>query len=108
MKKLLCVALVVVMMLSLVACGTKLSGTYKTNSVAGSYVSYTFSGSKVTFKTVALNAVVAEIEGTYKIDGDKITLTWGDEKNDKALSGELSFKKDGKTITIGALELTKE
>lgn len=107
MKKLLCGVLIVVMMLSLVACGNKLSGTYKTDSVLGSYMSYTFDGDKVTFEVVAAGISTVKIDGTYKIDGEKITLTWGDETSDKALSGELDFEKTDDGIKIGILELKK-
>ena len=51
MKKLMCVLLVVVMMLSLVACGNTLKGTYKSDEKLGSYVQYTFNGDKVTVVT---------------------------------------------------------
>lgn len=105
MKKLLCGVLIVVMMLSLVACGNKLSGTYE-SSVTG-LLSYTFEGSKVTF-TVGSGKLSTSITGTYKIDGDTITLTWGDEKNDKALSGEQSFEKTDDGIKIGGVEFTKK
>ena len=50
MKKLMCVVLVVVMMLSLVACGKKLSGTYEAEfdiKIMKYTASYAFSGSKV-------------------------------------------------------------
>lgn len=108
MKKLMCGILVVVMMLSLVACSTKLSGTYKTDSVAGSYVSYTFSGSKVTFTTYVLGTKAIETTGTYKIDGSEITFTWdnGEESKD-ALSGTQTFEKTDDGIKIGVLTLKK-
>lgn len=110
--RILSLALAVLMLaataLTLASCGSKLSGTYKTDAVFGSYVSYTFKGDKVTFETVVAGVTAATIEGTYKIDGDKITLTWGDEKNDKALSGEMDYKKTDDGIKIGVLELKKE
>lgn len=108
MKKLMCGVLIVVMMLSLVACGSKLSGTYKTDSLAGSYVSYTFSGSKVTFTTYVLGTKAIETTGTYKIDGNEITFTWdnGEESKD-ALSGTQTYEKTEDGIKIGILSLKK-
>ena len=47
MKKLLCAVLVVVMVLSLAACGTTLKGTYKSEEKFGADVTYTFDGDKV-------------------------------------------------------------
>lgn len=107
MKKLMCGVLIVVMMLSLVACGNKLSGTYKTEEKLGSYMSYTFDGDKVTCKLVAAGITAATLEGTYKIDGDKITLTWNSDEIDGALAGELDFTKTDDGIKIGVLELKK-
>lgn len=108
MKKLMCGILVVVMMLSLVACGSKLSGTYKTEEKLGSYASYTFSGSKVTFTTYVLGNKVGEATGTYKIDGNEITFTWdnGGDSED-AVSGTQTFEKTDDGIKIGVLTLKK-
>lgn len=106
MKKLMCGVLIVVMMLSLVACGGKLSGTYKTEEIAKSYVTYTFSGSKVTFQAFVLGVGTGEVEGTYKIDGDQITFTW-DGDSDKALTGTQTFEKTDDGIKIGVLTLKK-
>lgn len=109
MKKLMCAMLVIVMMVSLVACGTKLSGTYETDSVLGSYVSYTFSGSKVTITTYALGTKVTSVEGTYKIDGNEITFTYAeDAETGDALTGTQTFEKTEDGIKIGILTLTKK
>ena len=61
----------------------------------------TFDGDKVTAKVG-----VVSVEGTYKIDGDKITLTFGNDT--LKLGGEKSFAKDGNTITIGGAKYTKQ
>lgn len=111
MKKFLCVALVVVMMLSLVACGNKLSGTYKSEGLLESYVSYTFKGSKVTVDTYVVGSKVLTVTGTYKIDGDEITLTYDSkdaEGNKDVVSGTQTFEKGDGYIKIGILKLNKE
>ncbi len=111
MKKILCAALVVIMMLSLVACGMKLKGEYRTEEVFGSYVSYTFSGNKVTVKTYVVGVKAVELEGTYEInkDGNEITITYenGDEAedNENVVSGTQTFEKGDGYIKIGALKL---
>lgn len=108
MKKLMCGVLIVVMMLSLVACGTKLSGTYETDGILGSYVSYKFSGGKLTVTTYVLGNVVATVEGTYKIDGDQITITYNTDNDDnEGISGTQSFEKTDDGIKIGVLTLKK-
>ena len=111
MKKILCVALVVIVMMSLVACGMKLKGEYRTEEAFGSYVSYTFSGNKVTVKTFVVGVKALELEGTYEInkDGNEITITYdGDDKaedNEDVVSGTQSFEKGDGYIKIGSLKL---
>lgn len=123
MKKFLCCALIVVMVLSMTACATKLSGTYKSE---GDYLTYKFSGNDVTFNLKIL-VVSLEMKGTYKIEDDKITFTWEEDnaglstaiaamEKIEALSGVTSVLKSGtfdfeKTkggIKIAGLELTKQ
>lgn len=110
MKKILCGVLVVVLLLSLAACGSKLSGTYKTKEIAGTYTSYTFKGSKLTVEVFVLGQKTLTAEGTYKIDGDEITITYkGDSKDNKdVLSGTQSFEKGDGYIKIGILTLDKQ
>lgn len=110
MKKILCGILVVAMMLTLVACGSKLSGTYSTKNSLGE-VSYTFSGDKVTVKTFALGVKLLEVEGTYKIDGDEITFTYTSkdaEKQDNVFSGTQKFENGKDYIVIGTTKLEKQ
>ena len=93
-------AIILVMAVAVLAsCGTKLSGTYKDDATG--LTTLTFDGDKVTAK-----AGVVSVEGTYKIDGDKITLTFGNDT--LKLGGEQSFAKDGNTITIGGAKYTKQ
>lgn len=109
-KKILCGVLVVVMLLSLVACGSKLSGTYSAKNVVGE-VSYTFSGSKVVVKTFALGVKVLELEGTYEIKGDEITITYSSDdakKDENVVSGTQKFEKGKDYIMIGSLKLEKQ
>ena len=108
MKRILCIALVAVMLVSLVACGGKLSGTYKTEDILGSYVSYTFKGSKVIVETYVLGTKALKVTGSYKIDGNEITLTYDSkdaegEKN--VVSGTQTFEKGDGYIKIGVLKL---
>lgn len=110
MKKILCGVLVVVMLLSLAACGNKLSGTYSAKNFLGE-VSYTFSGDKVVVKTFLAGQKVLEVEGTYKIDGEEITITYASEdaeKDGNVLSGTQKFAKGDGYIEIGSLKLEQQ
>ncbi len=106
MKKLLCAILIVVMMLSLVACSMRLSGTYKATSILGE-TSYEFKGKDVTVTTYAMGIKILELKGTYEInsDGDEITITYATEEeveeNEDVLSGTQTFKKGDGFIEIG-------
>lgn len=107
MKKMICGVLVVVMLLSLAACGNKLSGTYSAKNFLGE-VSYTFSGDKVVVKTFVAGVKVLEVEGTYKIDGDEITFTYSSDdaaENENVLEGTQKFAKGDGYIEIGSLKL---
>lgn len=109
MKKLLCAVLVVVMVLSLAACGNKLKGTYKSEEKFGAYVTYTFDGDKVTFAAYApLVGKVMEVSGTYEINKDtnEITFTYGEsEDTGDAPTGTVSFEKGDGYIKIGGTKL---
>ena len=115
MKKLLCVALVVVMMLSLVACSKKLSGTYEAEfdiKVMKYTASYTFSGNKVEIvKKTTVFGVVDSVtfEGTYEItendDGTmEITINLETE-DDHIKSGTYTFEEGEDYIKIGSSKL---
>ena len=93
----------------LASCGKLLSGTYKTAELAGSYVSYKFSGNKVTVETFALGVLATTSKGTYKIADGKITFTMVDEGSGTTSKREYteSFSQDGDTLKIGAITLTK-
>ena len=108
MKKLMCAVLVVVMMLSLVACGNTLKGTYKSDEKLGSYVQYTFNGDKVTVVIYALTIKAIEVTGTYEInkEGTEITFTYADgEDTGDAPTGTVKFEKGDDYIKIAGTKL---
>ena len=119
MKKLLCAILVVVMMLSLVACSKKLSGTYEAeiDIIVMKYTaSYEFSGSKVTAvkKTTTILGTVdtVTLEGTYEIaensDGTmEITLNFT-TSDEEIKSGTYTFEEGEDYIKIGGIQYTKK
>ncbi len=110
MKKLIALALVVLMLLPvLTACGSTLSGTYTAESF-GTGTTYTFKGNKVTLDVSFLGTVVASFEGTYKIEDAKITFTFGEGEEADEYNGTYTFEKDddGDTIKIGVAEYQKK
>ena len=99
--KIAVLALAVVMLsMTLVSC-SKLGGTYTTTDGKDT-ISYTFSfwSDKVVWDYMGY-----PIEGTYVIDGDKITFNFieGVWEND-----ERSFRKEGKSIFLNDVEYVKE
>ena len=110
--RILAVALVVVMLcLSLAACGKKLSGEYYfgDKSITKSYTTYTFSGSKVTCEVYVLGNKVGDdsFEGKYAIDDDEITFTWENEKGEEK-SNTVAFEElENGNIKIGLVTYTK-
>ena len=110
LTKVLALAVVVAMLcLALASCG--LSGTYKNNGLFGlGATELTFKGSKVIVEMGSIEA-----EGTYKIDGDKITIEFEDENEDdftgsdlfQLLNGEHDFEKGDDYIKIGGTKYTK-
>ena len=119
MKKLLCVVLVVVMMLSMVACAKKLKGTYEAEidiMVMKYTATYEFSGSKVSAikKTTTILGTVdtVTLEGTYEIaendDGTmEITLNF-ETKDDQIQSGTFTFEEGDGYIKIAGIQYTKK
>lgn len=97
--------------LTLASCGSKLSGTYKTEGLL-TYQTYTFDGDKVTIKTYGgiSGTKLLEFEGTYKIDGDEITITYAEDEDtgDALAAGTYEFKKTDDGIKIGTKEMTKQ
>ncbi|MCR5457715.1 MAG: hypothetical protein K6F14_06535 [Clostridiales bacterium] len=93
----------------LASCGKLLSGTYKTDSALGSYVSIKFTGNKFKIETYVLGTLTTTEEGTYKITDDKMEMTYvttGDGTTATRTVTE-SFAQDGDTVTIGIWTLKK-
>ena len=104
--RLIALSLVLVMgLVMLASCAKTLSGEYKCDDTKIMDVTLTFEGEtvKATGKVLIFSG---SVDGTYRIDGDKITLTFGDDKFN--LSGEHSFEEDGQTIKIDGVSYTKQ
>ncbi len=99
--------------LTLVACGSSLSGSYtKKGFVANTTLE--FSGKNVTIQVGSL-----ELKGTYTIEDDKITIEFPEDEDDtkldaaiKAVMSEIvgtkSFEKTDDGIKIGGVEYKKD
>ena len=107
------VALVIVMLAATLASCGGLSGTYETG-LLGQTVAYEFKGSKVTITVKALGTVVAEVEGKYSIDDDKITFEFESEDSKesdkvKTYNGTFDFEEtDDGDIKIGIITYKKQ
>lgn len=87
------------LLLSLVSCGgNKLSGTYKSEGLISQTL--TFKGDKVKISAFGISA-----DGTYKIDGDNIIITY--DLFGQEMSLTQSYSKNGKSIYIGGTEFRK-
>lgn len=100
-RRALCLCMILILLsLLLTACGdNKLSGTYY--STDGISQMFTFKGDTVTMSAFGINAT-----GKYKIDGDKLTISY-------SLFGipydwQQSFSKSGDSIYIGDTQFIKE
>lgn len=100
MKKIIALVLVAaILTLTLVSCGV--SGTYSAEAV-GTGVELQFKGSKVIARFKVLGMYGDPIEGTFKVKGDEITITFPDgDKDTKDLSGTHSFEKGDGYVKIG-------
>ena len=83
------------------SCGKTLKGTYSAEFL-GTGVEMTFEGKNVTIALKVAGIEVGSSTGTYKIDDDKITLTF-DSDNDKveAYDGTFDFEEGEDYIKIG-------
>lgn len=88
------------MMFAFSACSTKLSGTYTAEGIIEQ--SFTFKEDNV----VEFSAFGVSAEGTYKIEDDKITITY--KLFNLSYDMEKSFEKDGNSIIIGGTEFVKK
>lgn len=112
--KIVALALVAVMLcLSLVACGKKLSGTYEAQiggDLLGYTASYKFSGSKVEVTktaTVLGQKKDTTFDGKYEIKDDEITFTF-ETSDDDIKSGTFTFEETEDGIKIGLVEYKKK
>ena len=101
--KILALVLVVAMLgCMLVACGKTLKGTYSMEAF-GTGAAMTFSGSKVTISVKLLGTELSAVDGTYKIEDNKITLSFDSEEDDvKKYNGTFDFEEGEDYIKIGA------
>ncbi len=114
--RIIAVALVAVMLcLTLVSCGKKLSGAYEAKvggDIAGYTATYEFSGNKVEVsKKVTLigTSNTVTFEGTYEIKDDEITFTFeGDKEDEDIKSGTFAFAETEDGIKIGLVEYKKK
>lgn len=100
-KSIVAVLLVCIMMCTLTACTTKLSGTY-TAKEGLIEQSFTFKEDNI----VEMSAFGIEIEGEYVIEDGEITITYS--LLGLSYDWVKSFKKDGNSIFIDGTEFVKE
>ncbi len=96
--RIVAVAAVVVMLACCLTSCNSLSGTYVCQE-ADMYTTYKFSAFS---DKLVVSYISIPIEGTYEINGDKITITMFGESN------EHSYSKDGNTIYIDGVAYVKE
>ena len=114
-KALALVLVMVMLCVTLISCGKKLSGTYEALDVEllgqKASVTYTFKGKKYVkeTKTTFFGKVTTETEeGTYKIetnDDDTMTITL--TKKDTEKTSSYTFVEEDDQIKIGLVKLTK-
>lgn len=99
-KGFVAILMICVIVCSLVACTTKLSGTYTTEGLIKQ--SFTFKEDNI----VAVSAFGIDVEGTYVIKDDKITITYS--LMGLSYDWEKSFDKNGDSIYIDGTRFVKE
>ena len=116
-KKFLAITMIAAMMLGLVACGggSSISGTFKVASVDGKTVEdtvkeYTMSASDIedlmvlefgSGDSVTVKSAGESKTGTYKLDGDKLSITVDNETEDFTYSNnEITMESDGSKIVL--------
>lgn len=99
-KKILTLISIGILTCALTSCTTKLTGTYTSDGIIEQ--SLTFKENDV----VVISAFGIDAEGTYKIENDKITITY--KLLNLSYDWEKSFEKDGDTIIIDGTEFVKK
>lgn len=101
LKSALILTLIVVMVLSMTACGsTKLNGTYQSQGMIDQSFTFDRDGN------VTMSAFGIDAKGTYVIEDGTITITYSLLGID--YDWEQSFKKSGSSIIINGTEFVKE
>ena len=90
---------IVMMLAVLTSCSAKLSGTYVHHGIIDETI--TFSGDHVTMSAFGL-----DINGTYEIKGDTITVSFSVLGMEQSVSW--SFERNGNSIYIDGAEYVKE
>ena len=118
-KSIKIVALVMVALMicmSFVACGKRLSGKYSADFL-GTGTTLTFDGKDVTLALTLAGKELASIDGTYEIKDDKITFDFVDEdkaedEDFKEILSEwkeaVAFEEGDGYIKIGGVKYTAE
>lgn len=99
-KTVVALLLICAMACSLTACAIKLKGTYVSDGIIEQRL--TFQDDNV----VVISAFGIDAQGTYKIEDDKITITY--KLLNLSYDWEKSFEKNGETIIIDGTEFVKE
>lgn len=99
----LCLA-VMMLCVSLVACGKTLSGEYTCNML-GIVITYTFSGEKFTRTMSGLTEddPGLTVSGTYRIEDGYIYLT-----SESGYEEKLTYSRSGSTVCIAEMEFVKK
>ena len=98
-KGIIAALLVTVMLFCITACGG-LSGTYYAEE-SGITVELTFDNGNLTMSMGGM-----DVHGTYKVEGDKITMTMNVFGQDS--SNTVDFKQEGNSIFIEGVEYKKK
>lgn len=103
--------LAVIVCMAMASCGKTLSGKYEADALIAK-VELEFKGSKVILTPSVLGASTDGFEGTYKIDDDKITITFEGDAKEEAdkydLSGTFDFEEGDDYIKIGLVKYEKK
>jgi uncharacterized lipoprotein YehR (DUF1307 family) len=111
MKILAALMVVVMLALTLAACGKTLSGDYSADGGILGETTYSFKGKKVEISYKSILGTVTTIDAEYEIEDDKITITLPEDEKDedaKKLGGTFAFEETDDGIKIDGLEFIKK